>query len=115
MPSLNKVFLIGNLTKDVELRYIPSGEACATLSLAVNEKYGEKDSVLFMDCVAWKKTAENCAEYLKKGSPVFVEGKLKTRSWDKDGVKHYKTEVVVFNVQFLGSPKQPEGDAERNG
>jgi single-strand DNA-binding protein len=108
MASLNKVLLIGNLTRDPELRYIPSGQAVTTLGLAVNEKYTGKDGdkkeeVLFIDVNVWGKTAENCAEYLKKGSPVFIEGKLKLRQWEQDGQKRSKVDVTAMTVQFLPS------------
>jgi len=107
--SLNKVMLIGNLTRDPELRYIPSGQAVTTFTIAVNRafnsKSGEKkEEVAFIRIVAWARLAEICNEYLKKGRPVFVEGRIQTRSWDgSDGNKRYSTEVVADNVQFLGS------------
>jgi single-strand DNA-binding protein len=107
MASLNRVLLIGNLTRDPELRYIPSGSAVATFSLAINNVYktaaGEKkEDVCFIKVVVWGKTAENCAEYLKKGRSCFVEGRLQTRSWDgPDGQKKYSTEVIAATVQFL--------------
>ena len=107
--SLNKVMLIGNLTRDPELRYIPSGQAVTTFTIAVNRtfnsKAGEKkEEVAFIRIVAWARLAEICNEYLKKGRPVFVEGRIQTRSWDgSDGNKRYSTEVVADNVQFLGS------------
>jgi len=108
MASLNKVFLIGNLTRDPELRYIPSGTAVANFGLAVNRIYttqdGErKEDVCFVDIVTWSKTAENCANYLAKGRPVFIEGRLQFRSWEtEDGQKRSKLEVVADRVQFLG-------------
>jgi single-strand DNA-binding protein len=107
MASLNKVLLIGNLTRDPELRYIPSGSAVTSFTLAVNRVYklqtGEKkEEVTFIRVVVWAKMAEVCAEYLKKGSPVFVEGRLQSRSWDgPDGQKRNTTEVVASNVQFM--------------
>ena len=115
--SLNKVMLIGNLTRDPELRYIPSGQAVTTFTIAVNRafnsKAGEKkEEVAFIRIVAWARLAEICNEYLKKGRPVFVEGRIQTRSWDgPDGNKRYSTEVVADNVQFLGSkPGSGKGD-----
>lgn len=113
MPSLNKVFIIGNLTKDPELRYIPSGQAVASFTVAVNRTFegkdgNKKEDACFIKVVAWGKLAEICNEYLKKGQPVFVEGRISTRSWDgPDGQKRYATEVVAENVQFLGS--KPDG------
>jgi single-strand DNA-binding protein len=107
--SLNKVMLIGNLTRDPELRYIPSGQAVTTFTIAVNRTYNskageKKEEVCFIRIVVWARLAEICNEYLKKGRPVFVEGRIQTRSWDgPDGNKRYSTEVVADNVQFLGS------------
>ena len=102
--SLNKVMLIGNLTRDPELRYIPSGQAVTTFTIAVNRtfnsKAGEKkEEVAFIRIVAWARLAEICNEYLKKGRPVFVEGRIQTRSWDgPDGNKRYSTEVVADKI-----------------
>jgi single-strand DNA-binding protein len=108
MPaSLNRVFLMGNLTRDPELRYVPSGTAVANLDLAVNRVYltqtGEKkQETSFVRIVVWSRRAETCAEYLSKGSPVFVEGRLRSRSWEtQDGQKRSTIEVVASNVQFL--------------
>lgn len=105
--NLNKVLLIGNLTRDPELRYLTSGRAVATFSVAVNRNYttqsGEKkEDVTFIRVVTWDKRAEVCNEYLKKGSPVFVEGRLQTRTWEaQDGAKRSTTEVVASSIQFL--------------
>jgi single-strand DNA-binding protein len=116
--SLNKVMLIGNLTRDPELRYIPSGQAVTTFTIAVNRtfnsKAGEKkEEVCFIRIVVWARLAEICNEYLKKGRSVFVEGRIQTRSWDgPDGNKRYSTEVVADNVQFLGAKSgNGKGDA----
>jgi len=110
--SLNRVFLMGNLTRDPELRYVPSGQAVATFSLAINRVYttqtGEKkEEVSFVNIVVWGRRAEVCGEYLSKGSPAFVEGRIQSRSWeDQNGQKRYATEVIANNVQFLrGAPK----------
>ena len=114
MASFNKVMLIGNLTRDPELRYLPSGQAVATFTLAVNRTYNsqtgeKKEEVSFIRIVVWARTAEICNEYLKKGSPVFVEGRLQSRSWDgPDGNKRSTLEVVAQNVQFLS--RAPRGD-----
>lgn len=108
MASLNKVFLIGNLTRDPELRYIPSGTAVGTFTVASNRAYtlqsGEKkEEVCFVRVVVWGRRAELCGQYLAKGSPVFVEGRLQSRSWETpDGQKRSTIEVVALNVQFLG-------------
>jgi len=109
MASLNKVFIMGNLTRDPELRYVPSGTAVATFTVAVNRVYtsqaGEKkEEVSFIRVVVWGRRAEVCGEYLSKGSPVFVEGRLQSRSWEgQDGQKRNTIEVVADNVQFLRS------------
>ncbi len=105
--SLNKVFLMGNLTRDPELRYIPSGQAVCSFSIAVNRTYAsqsgeKKEEVSYIRVVVWARRAEVCNEYLKKGSPVMVEGRLQSRAWeDKDGGKRSTLEVIAQNVQFL--------------
>ncbi|MCX5680385.1 MAG: single-stranded DNA-binding protein [Candidatus Omnitrophica bacterium] len=107
MANLNKVFLIGNLTRDPELRYIPSGSAVATFTVAVNRVFNtqageKKEQVSFIRVVVWGRRAEVCGEYLSKGSPVFVEGRLQSRDWEtQDGQKRSTTEVVADNIQFL--------------
>ena len=109
--SLSKIFLIGNLTREPELRYIPSGAAVANFGLAINRQYknsdGEKvEEVCFIDIVAWNRLAEVAGEYLLKGSPVFIEGRLQMDSWeDQDGKKRSKLKVVAQNIQFLSSGK----------
>ncbi len=115
MANLNKVFLIGNLTRDPELRYIPSGTAVATFTVATGRAYtmasGEKrEETCFVRCVAWARQAELCGEYLSKGSPVFVEGRLQSRSWETpDGQKRSIIEVVIQNIQFLGKVPREAG------
>ncbi len=121
MASLNKVFLIGNLTRDPELRYIPSGSAVATFTVAVNRVYktqtGEKkEQTSFIRIVVWGRRAEVCGEYLSKGSPVFVEGRLQSREWEaQDGQKRSTIEVVADNIQFLriGGQAQSQGAAKQ--
>jgi single-strand DNA-binding protein len=111
MASMNKVFLIGNLTRPPELRYTPNGSAVADLRLAVNRAYttqtGEKrEDTSFLTVVVWGKQAETCGQYLDKGSPILVEGRLQTRDWEtKDGQKRSVVEVVAERVQFMGRPK----------
>jgi single-strand DNA-binding protein len=111
MASLNKVFLIGNLTRPPELRYTPSGTAVSDLRLAVNRSYttqgGERrDETCFLTVVVWGKQAEASSQYLDKGSPLMVEGRLQTREWEaKDGQRRNVVEVVAERVQFLGRPK----------
>lgn len=110
MASLNKVLAIGNLTKDPELRYTPQGVAVVNLRIAVNrrwkDKAGEqKEEVCFFTIVVWDKQAEVCNQYLRKGSPIFVEGRLQSRSWeDNAGQKRNVLEVRAERVQFLGQP-----------
>ena len=104
---MNKVILIGRLTKDPELRTIASGNATTSFTIAVNRNFtnqnGEREAD-FINCVAWRKQAENVAKYCTKGSQVAVEGRIQTRSYDaQDGTKRYVTEVVADNVTFLGS------------
>jgi len=118
--AFNKAILVGNLTKDPELKYIPSGQAVANFTLAVNRKYSGKDGekkeeVAFIRIIAWAKLAEICNEYLKKGSPVLVEGRIQTRSWDgPDGQKRYSTEVLAENVQFLGQKSGGQNPEEKD-
>ncbi len=120
MASLNKVLLIGNLTRDPELRYIPSGSAVTSFTVAMNRVYklqsGEKkEETSFVRVVVWGRMAEICGEYLKKGRPVFVEGRLQSRSWDgPDGQKRSTLEVIALSVQFLG-PAQGASGAGRGG
>lgn len=117
MASLNKVFLIGNLTRPPELRYTPSGTAVADVRLAVNRNYttqsGEKrEDTCFLTVVVWGKQAESCGEYLDKGSPILVEGRLQTREWEgKDGQKRTVIEVVADRVQFMGRGKSAPAPA----
>lgn len=114
MIALNKVFLIGNLTRDPELRYTPSGKAVATMGLAVSERYRSKtgemvENTCFLDLEAWGRQAEICAEYLTKGSQILVEGRLKMDQWETpQGEKRTRLRVVVDRVQFMSAPKKAE-------
>lgn len=115
MAYFNKVFLMGNLTRDPELSYTPQGLAVCKLGLAVNNSYltasGErKEDPLFIDVVVWRKQAENCATFLKKGRQVFIEGSLRLDQWEKDGQKRSKMKVVANQVKFIGS--KPKGDGQ---
>jgi single-strand DNA-binding protein len=107
MKDLNMVFLMGNLTRDPELRYTPNGQAVTNFTIATNRVWkdaeGEqKDSAEFTDVVVWGKIAENVANYLKKGRRAHIIGRLQTRSWEaQDGSKKYKTEVIANDVTFL--------------
>lgn len=119
MSAFNKAILVGNLTKDPELKYIPSGQAVVNFTIAVNRKYSGKDGekkeeVAFIRIIAWAKLAEICNEYLKKGSSVLIEGRIQTRSWDgPDGSKRYATEVLAETVQFLGGKPNASGGQEQ--
>ena len=108
MANFNKVLLVGNLTRDPELKHTPSNQAVAQIGLAVNRQFNTKDGekreeTTFVDCEAWGRTAEVMCQYLAKGRPVLVEGRLKLDQWqDKDGNNRSKLKVVVENFQFLG-------------
>ena len=107
----NKVILIGNLTRDVELKHTPQGTAVAQFGLAVNTKYGEKDEVYYGDIQVWGKQAENAEKYLYKGAKCLVEGRLKTETWEaKDGDKKSRTRIVADTIRYLSSPKERGGD-----
>jgi single-strand DNA-binding protein len=116
MANFNKVILLGNLTRDPELRYTPNNAPVCSFDLAVNRSYttqaGERrEEVCFITIVAWGKQAETCAEYLSKGRPALVEGRLTQRSWETpEGQKRSKHEVVADRVQFLGGRKGAEGE-----
>ena len=108
--SLNKVFLMGNLTRDVELKYTPSNQPVADLGVATNRRYRTRDGedrkeTTFVDCEAWGRTAEVMSQYLSKGSPVFIEGRLKLDQWDdrETGKKRSKLLVVIETFQFVDS------------
>jgi len=115
MASVNKVILIGNLGRDPELRYTPSGQPVANFTLATTDNYTSKagdreERTEWHRIVAWGKTAELCAQYLSKGRSVYIEGRLQTREWEnKEGQKQRTTEVVANTVQFLGPPKGAAG------
>lgn len=117
MASFNQVTLIGNLTRDVEVKFIPSGTAVAEVSLAVNKKWTTKDgtkgeSVAFIECTLWGKTAELAGEYLSKGSPVLFSGELVQDTWEdkESGQKRSKLKVRVETMQFLGGKQGGGGD-----
>jgi single-strand DNA-binding protein len=112
MASFNKVILLGNLTRDPEVRYTPKGSAVTDLGIAVNRQYtlenGEKrEEVTFVDVTFWGRTAEVAGEYLKKGRPIFVEGRLQLDTWDdkQSGQKRSKLKVIGETMQMLGGPR----------
>ncbi len=116
MASVNKAIILGNLGKDPELRYTPSGQAVTSLRIATTEKYKDKSGVLqsrteWHNVVCWGRLAEIARDYLKKGSPVFIEGRIQYRSYDdKDGIKRYQTDIVATGMQLLGG--RPSGAGE---
>lgn len=108
MASFNRVILIGNLTRDVEVKYLQSGTAVTDVTLAVNDKRKNQsgewiEETAFVDVTLWGRTAEVAGEYLSKGSPLFVEGRLKYDTWEKDGQKRSKLSVVCERMQLIGS------------
>ncbi len=114
---LNKVLLYGNLTRDPELKALPSGQQVASFGLATNRSFKNRDGqqqeqTEFHNIVAFGRTAEVMGQYLKKGRPIYVEGRLQTRTWDKDGAKQYRTEIIVDSFQFGA---QGGGDGARAG
>lgn len=120
MVDLNRVFLMGNLTADPEVRYAPSGDAVADLRMAINRRYKSRDGqdreeVCYVSVVAWGRQAETCGQYLHKGSPVMVEGSLKYDAWEKDGQKHSRLLVRANRVQFLSSGRGRSGTNDDGG
>jgi len=121
MASVNKVILIGNLGKDPELKFTPSGVAVAKFSLATTERFKDSEGNMqehteWHNIVLWRRLAELANEYLKKGSPVYIEGRIKTRSWeDKDGQKKYITEIEARQMQFLGRRSEGGGEGPAGG
>jgi single-strand DNA-binding protein len=112
---LNKAMIYGNLTRDPEMKALPSGMQVCSFSLATNRVYNDRDgkrqeSVDYHNIAVFGKQAENCAKYLTKGSATYVEGRLQTRSWEKDGVKQYRTEIIADRVQF-----GPKGGSNSGG
>jgi len=112
---INKVILVGNLGRDPEIRYTASGMAVANFTIATSEKWKDKQSGEMQErtewhrIVAWGRLGEICGEYLSKGRQVYIEGRLQTRQWEKDGVTRYTTEVVAAEMKMLGSKGQGDG------
>ena len=122
MASVNKVILIGNLGKDPETRYLPSGEAVTSFSIATSETWKDKTSGEKKEATEWHrisafgKLAEICGEYLRKGSPVYIEGSLRTRKWqDKEGQDRYTTEIRADQMRMLGSRGEGGGGGGGGG
>jgi len=121
MATMNRVFLVGNLTRDPEVRYLPSGKGVAELRLAISHKYKlttgeEREETCYVDVVVWGKQGEACGQYLSKGSPLLVEGRLQYDEWEKDGQKRSRLRVVADRTQFIGAPRRAEySDAAPEG
>lgn len=116
MASFNRVQIIGNLGKQAELKYVPSGKALMEFSVAVQNGYGEKASTDWWDVKMWGERAEKVVQYLDKGTSVFIDGRLEKRSWQDDqGVKHQRTDIVASDIVLLGSKPRDgaEGSANR--
>lgn len=117
MAGVNKVILVGRLGRDPEMRYMPDGTPVANFSIATSDEWrdkqtGEKrEKTEWHRIAAWRRLGEVCGQYLSKGSQVYVEGKLQTRSWEQDGITRYATDIIASNVQFLGG----RGDAGQQG
>ncbi len=121
MAGVNKAIVVGNLGRDPEMRYTPAGVPVATFSVATSEEWKDKDTGSKQErtewhrIVAWRGLAEICGKYLRKGSQVYIEGKIQTRSWeDREGVKRYTTEIVAQSMQMLGSPQRQERPDDRD-
>jgi single-strand DNA-binding protein len=120
MASVNKVILVGNLGRDPEVRFMPNGEAVCNFSIATTENWKDKSGVKqekteWHNIVMYRKLAEIAGEYLKKGRPVYIEGRLQTRKWEKDGVTRYSTEIIADNMQMLGSREGGGSGASYDG
>lgn len=118
MTSFNKVILMGNLTRDPEVRYTPNGIAVASFAIAVNRKYKQgdetKEEVSYIDIVVFGKQAESCGQYINKGDSVLIDGRLQQRRWEtEEGQKRTKLEVVAQSVNFM--PKRPSGGGQGQG
>ncbi len=120
MSGVNKVIIVGRLGRDPELRFLQSGNAVCKLNLATSEKYTNKNHELvetteWHRVTIWGKLAENAAKFLAKGSLVYIEGKLKTNTYEKDGQKHWVTEILATNVQYLSTKAENKENSERSG
>jgi len=120
MSGVNKVILLGRIGKDIELKYTPSGEAYATFSLATSDIWFDKDgqrneATEWHNITAWKKNAENCAKYLKKGDSLFVEGKIKTRSWEDKNTKEkkYATYIEMREMSFVDNGNRGQAQQDQ--
>ena len=117
MASVNKVILVGSLGRDPETRFMPNGEAVTNFSMATSESWKDKsgqkqEKTEWHNIVMYRKLAEIAGEYLKKGSSVYIEGKLQTRKWEKDGVTRYSTEIIADSMQMLGGNGNSQASKE---
>lgn len=121
MASFNRVILVGNMTRDPEVRYTPSGLAVCDIGLAVNDRRKDNNSgdwieeTTFVDVTLWGRTAETCGQYLSKGAPVLIEGRLKLDTWEQDGQKRSKMKVIGEKMQMLGGRNSGGGGASGGG
>lgn len=120
MASVNKVILVGNLGRDPEVRYMPNGEAVCNFSIATTDNWKDKSGVKqekteWHNIVMYRRLAEIAGEYLKKGRPVYIEGSLQTRKWEKEGVTRYSTEIIANQMQMLGSRSDSGGTSYDGG
>lgn len=119
MASVNKAILVGNLGKDPEVKFMPNGEAVCNFSIATTDSWKDKAGVKqerteWHNITMYRKLAEIAGEYLKKGRPVYIEGRLQTRKWEKDGVTHYSTEIIADQMQMLGG-REGGGQSQSGG
>lgn len=104
---MNKVILIGNITRDLELRKTNSNKSVLEFNIAINEGYGTNKRTEYVNCTAWENKAEVIYQYFKKGSKIFIEGRLRTDSYEFEGIKRYKTYILVDNIEFMSQNKEP--------
>jgi single-strand DNA-binding protein len=119
MASVNKVILVGSLGRDPEVRFMPNGDAVANFSIATSENWKDKagnkqEKTEWHNIVMYRNLAEIAGEYLKKGAPVYIEGKLSTRKWEKDGITRYATEVIADSMQMLGGKRDNSAQGDSN-
>ncbi|MCP4748501.1 MAG: single-stranded DNA-binding protein [Desulfobacteraceae bacterium] len=120
MAGVNKVIIMGRLGKDPDLRYTPDGTAVCNFSMATSDQWRDKNTgekkerTEWHRIVVWRKLAEICGKYLKKGSQIYIEGKLQTRSWEQDGVTRYVTEIVAADLKFIGEGNHRQTPPETN-
>lgn len=112
--NVNMIILAGRLTRDIQLSFTPNQVEVAEFGMAINKKYKDKETVCFVDCVAFQKNAVNINKYLKKGDALFVSGELQLDTWEKDGQKRSKHKVLVQSFEFVGGKKETQGSVEQD-